>query len=98
MFLIYVLIMPAKSQCNAVGEKMCSDGECLNDLWWCDGDADCKDKSDEANCTNKLTDQVCAPTEFQCVLPLLDPQCIHQGWKCDGDEDCSDGSDEALCK
>lgn len=77
---------------------MCSDGTCINDKWWCDGDDDCEDKSDEANCTDNLTHQTCGPTEFQCHWSHFNPLCIHYGWKCDGDYDCSDGSDEISCK
>lgn len=77
---------------------MCNDGECINELWWCDGDADCKDESDESNCSLNTVIVTCPPSEFQCHHPEPDIKCIHLSWKCDGEKDCNDGSDEQNCK
>ncbi|XP_064194517.1 low-density lipoprotein receptor-related protein 8-like isoform X1 [Anguilla rostrata] len=71
------------------GEFQCGSGECLRLHWKCDGDADCKDKSDEANCP-LLT---CRPDEFQCG----DGSCIHGTKQCNKVYDCPDNSDEAGC-
>ncbi|KAJ8378481.1 hypothetical protein AAFF_G00239450 [Aldrovandia affinis] len=79
---------PATPRCDA-GEFQCGSGECLRLHWKCDGDSDCKDKSDEANCP-LLT---CRPDEFQCG----DGLCIHGAKQCNKVHDCPDSSDEAGC-
>ncbi|KAG7513675.1 low-density lipoprotein receptor-related protein 8-like isoform X1 [Solea senegalensis] len=79
---------PQKPRCPQ-GEFQCGSGECVHMNWKCDGDADCKDKSDEANCP-LLT---CRPDEFQCG----DGSCIHGTKQCNKVHDCPDYSDEAGC-
>lgn len=45
--------LEGRVECRA-SEFRCSDGQCINLDWRCDGDADCDDHSDEINC-RKLT-------------------------------------------
>uniref|UniRef100_A0A3B3E196 Low-density lipoprotein receptor-related protein 2 n=1 Tax=Oryzias melastigma TaxID=30732 RepID=A0A3B3E196_ORYME len=67
-------------------EFQCTNGQCINIDWRCDGTKDCTDDSDELNCLPECTSQ-----EFKCVTS---GECIPLGFVCDGEEDCTDGSDE----
>lgn len=40
----------APAACAAAAQFACRSGECVHLGWRCDGDRDCKDKSDEADC------------------------------------------------
>uniref|UniRef100_A0A8C8H2Q0 Fibronectin type-III domain-containing protein n=1 Tax=Oncorhynchus tshawytscha TaxID=74940 RepID=A0A8C8H2Q0_ONCTS len=74
-------------QCGS-GEFSCARGVCIREAWRCDGDNDCRDWSDEANCT--VGHHTCEASSFQC----LTGHCIPKRWVCDGDDDCQDSSDE----
>uniref|UniRef100_A0A8C3XDL7 Low density lipoprotein receptor n=1 Tax=Catagonus wagneri TaxID=51154 RepID=A0A8C3XDL7_9CETA len=78
----------SSSPCSAL-EFHCHSGECIHSSWRCDGDVDCKDKSDEENCDVAT----CRPDEFQCS----DGTCIHGSRQCDREYDCKDLSDEQGC-
>ncbi|KAF4021776.1 hypothetical protein G4228_013613 [Cervus hanglu yarkandensis] len=64
-------------------------GECVHLGWRCDGDRDCKDKSDEADCPLGT----CRGDEFRCG----DGTCVPAIKRCNQEQDCPDGSDEAGC-
>ncbi|KAK0394822.1 hypothetical protein QR680_000951 [Steinernema hermaphroditum] len=71
-------------------EKSCANSECVKADYVCDGEPDCRDRSDEQNCPARRT---CEPNEFKCH----NSKCVQKMWLCDGDDDCGDGSDELSC-
>ncbi|KAM9360164.1 prolow-density lipoprotein receptor-related protein 1 [Symphorus nematophorus] len=63
---------------------------CIPASFLCDGERDCWDGSDEANCE----DEGCSAAEFKCASG----QCVSATMRCDGHPDCWDRSDEESCK
>lgn len=49
-------------QCGP-GEYTCARGVCIRDAWRCDGDNDCRDWSDETNCTGESTHVLGVPAQ-----------------------------------
>uniref|UniRef100_A0AC11BVM1 LDL receptor related protein 8 n=1 Tax=Ovis aries TaxID=9940 RepID=A0AC11BVM1_SHEEP len=80
---------PAPAACAAAAQFACRSGECVHLGWRCDGDRDCKDKSDEADCPLGT----CHGDEFQCG----DGTCVPAIKRCNQEQDCPDGSDETGC-
>ncbi|XP_024940142.1 sortilin-related receptor isoform X2 [Cephus cinctus] len=80
---------PQMAHTCAANQFSCSNGICIAELWRCDGENDCGDNSDEADC-HKTT---CSPGNFQCD----GNKCIPRYWVCDLDRDCRDGKDEEKC-
>ncbi|XP_041674682.1 low-density lipoprotein receptor isoform X2 [Drosophila eugracilis] len=73
----------------------CQSGDCIPIRFVCDGDADCKDHSDEQIKECKFIEATCSSDQFRCG----NGNCIPNKWRCDQESDCADGSDEAneLC-
>ncbi|XP_018524761.1 very low-density lipoprotein receptor isoform X1 [Lates calcarifer] len=77
------------SKCG-LGSKLCKDGsECVFYSHVCDGEADCKDGSDEEGCASR-----CNEDQFLCAHGK---KCIDKGQVCDGVPQCQDRSDELQC-
>ncbi|XP_033182549.1 G-protein coupled receptor GRL101-like [Anabas testudineus] len=98
---------PAADQaCDNFSEHRCGDGQCVPKHFLCDGDDDCRDRSDEFNCTlgsetlqtsdwmNWNQDSVCDMAD---VHRCGEGGCVPKSYLCDGDYDCMDRSDEFNC-
>ncbi|XP_028269129.1 very low-density lipoprotein receptor [Parambassis ranga] len=72
------------------GSKPCRDNsDCVIHNYVCDGEADCKDGSDEEECSS-----ACEKDQFQCAHGK---KCIDRDQVCDGVPHCQDRSDELSC-
>merc|ERR1711879_750500 len=71
------------------GQVQCDNFLCIENTWICDGDNDCKENTDEENCTG-----TCSAGQYRC---MDGSRCIDSRWKCDGEADCLDNSDELNC-
>ncbi|XP_038049226.1 prolow-density lipoprotein receptor-related protein 1-like [Patiria miniata] len=65
----------------------CNNSNCIPEVWQCDGEDDCGDKSDEPESCGIRT---CPANHFTCN----NSQCVPEKWRCDGEYDCHDRSDE----
>ncbi|ESO96718.1 hypothetical protein LOTGIDRAFT_68388, partial [Lottia gigantea] len=78
-------------ECTAEEFKCVDDGLCVEKKYLCNGIFNCRDGSDEVNCSETRT---CSEEEFTCN----NGRCVPMAFKCDGHNDCQDFSDEFNCK
>ncbi|XP_042365557.1 low-density lipoprotein receptor-related protein 2-like [Plectropomus leopardus] len=76
------------------GQWQCDDGNCIPDVWRCDGTGDCLDGSDEMDCFALPGSPECPPGQFPCVDSV---GCVDASARCDGQSQCPTGSDEENC-
>ncbi len=73
--LLCLYVCPDKRKCSDK-EFRCSDGSCIAEHWYCDGDADCKDGTDEENC-RELILSLSAPICQMNILASIHASTIH---------------------
>ncbi|XP_050526635.1 modular serine protease-like isoform X10 [Daktulosphaira vitifoliae] len=68
----------------------CSNGDCIDFIFTCDGKADCSDNSDETESLCSSRSKSCPGFAFRCLYGA----CVSKSVLCDGNFDCIDKSDE----
>lgn len=81
---------PVGEESCSSAEWQCSSGQCLSVGMRCDGHPDCRDHSDEENCSKPPP----CSTKRRCPKSQ---ECLLDEWMCDGEMDCKDGTDEKVC-
>uniref|UniRef100_W4VRB4 Putative heparan sulfate proteoglycan 2 n=1 Tax=Corethrella appendiculata TaxID=1370023 RepID=W4VRB4_9DIPT len=85
-FSIQIHLTNGQNQCSN-NEYKCDDDTCIYKSLKCDGNYDCSDGDDEANC-------LCPDDEFRCK----GGECLPNSRICDGTQDCQFNDDEENCE
>lgn len=70
-------------KCNLTTSFQCNNHRCISKSNVCDQVDNCRDGSDELNCSSKQN-RTCEDNYFRCA----NGYCIPKMWRCDGHNDC----------
>ncbi|XP_047496164.1 low-density lipoprotein receptor-related protein 1B-like [Penaeus chinensis] len=85
------------SNCNS-GYHECINGNCIPNMWVCDGYADCSQGEDEINCGSLTTWGPTESSSTTCTgFVCNNGDCISESQVCNGYVNCPWGEDENLC-
>ncbi|XP_063397428.1 uncharacterized protein LOC134681725 isoform X2 [Mytilus trossulus] len=91
LFLIFFIkICTGGLLCTTLQFQCVDDGSCIDIAFRCDNSLECRDFSDEVNCSVIIS----CPERLH---PCSNGQCVGHGARCNGLTECSDGSDERSC-
>ena len=101
VFFAFVLMKARTSLAVCLSAQFeCDNGDCVRSSYVCDGENDCKDKSDERSCPTTIfatlvptSQTTCSPLDFICN----NGKCVNRIYRCNGNNDCGDYSDEQSC-
>ncbi|KAL2725222.1 modular serine protease-like [Vespula squamosa] len=85
--------MQQRRKCG-IEKFQCDNGDCIRNEFLCDGQANCKDQSDETQSACSKPQLICSPYAFRCNYGA----CIDGDLICNGKQDCIDNSDETLVR
>ncbi|XP_064630845.1 uncharacterized protein LOC135489423 [Lineus longissimus] len=87
------IIKSWNGKCNPKRQFTCSNGDCIQNLFVCDGNKNCRNGRDEMNCNQTHYQGSCGFNQFRCESG----SCISASGYCNFKDDCNDKTDESRC-